>query len=78
MFLLLTDYLYVLSIVGNKYRKYSKIIPGIIIAFVVIIVLVLYLQTGNYHTLFMDFVQSNLFYVVPTFWVDEVSFDCLC
>lgn len=66
-FLLLTDYLYVLSIGDKKYRKYSKIIPGIIIAFVVIIVLVLYLQTGNYHTLFMDFVQSNLFYVVPIF-----------
>ena len=39
-FLLLTDYLYVLSIGDKKYRKYSKIIPGIIIAFVVIIVLV--------------------------------------
>lgn len=66
-FLLLTDYLYILSIGDQKYRKYSKIIPAIIIGFVVIVALILYIQTGNIQTLFMDFVQSDLFYVVPVF-----------
>lgn len=66
-FLLLTDYLYVLSIGDKKYQKYAKIIPAVIIGFVAIVILILYLQTGNYQTLFLDFVQSDLFYVVPIF-----------
>lgn len=66
-FLLLTDYLYILSIGDQKYQKFSKIIPAIIIGFVAIVVLILYIQTGNLQTLFMDFVQSDLFYVVPVF-----------
>ena len=67
LLLVLIDYLYVLSIGDQKYQKYAKIIPAIILGFVVVIVLVLYIQTGNLQTLFMDLVQSNLFYFVPVF-----------
>lgn len=67
IFLLLTDYLYVLSIGDQKYQKYSKIIPGVIVGFVAVVVLILFVQTGNLKTLFMDFVQSDLFYIVPVF-----------
>lgn len=67
IFLILTDYLYVLSIGDDRYRIYSKLIPSIIIGFVVIIIIVLYIQTGSYQTLFSDFVQSDIFYIVPVF-----------
>ena len=72
-FLLLTDYLYVLSIGDEKYRIYSKLIPAIIIAFVALIIIVIYIQTGNYKTLFIDFIKADLFYIVPVFgWMKLV------
>lgn len=72
-FLLLTDYLYVLSIGDEKYRIYSKLIPAMIIAFVALIIIVIYIQTGNYKTLFIDFIKADLFYIVPVFgWMKLV------
>ncbi|WP_294579431.1 putative ABC exporter domain-containing protein [uncultured Thomasclavelia sp.] len=72
-FSILNDYLYVLSIGDKKYRKYAKIIPGIIIGIVVLILGIVYLQTGNYKNLLMNFAQSDLFYFVPVFgWIKLV------
>lgn len=73
IFLILTDYIYVLSIGDDKYRIYSKLIPLIMVGFVVIIIIILYIQTGNYQTLFSDFIQSDIFYAVPVFgWLKLV------
>lgn len=52
---------------------YSKLIPAIIIAFVALIIIVIYIQTGNYKTLFIDFIKADLFYIVPVFgWMKLV------
>ncbi|OUQ09071.1 hypothetical protein B5E92_01440 [Erysipelatoclostridium sp. An15] len=69
-FLILSDYLYVLSIGDRKYRKYSKIIPAIIIILVLVVVGLVYLQTGDYNNLLLNLIKSDLFYVIPIFgWI---------
>ncbi len=69
-FMILDNYLYVLSIGDKKYRKYAKIIPLLIVLFIAVILLAVYLQTGNYENLLFNFVQSELFYVIPMFgWI---------
>lgn len=67
IFLVLVDYIYVLSIGNQKYKILSKIIVGAFVIILLIIILATYLQTGELKTLIFDFVQSPLFYYVPIF-----------
>ena len=67
IFLVLSDYLYVLSIGDKKYNILSKVIIGIFVFIVMMTLIMTYLQTGELKTLFIDFIQSPLFYFVPVF-----------
>lgn len=66
-FLILTDYLYVVSISDEKLKILPKVIIGIFIIAVFGVLIGTYLETGNTQTLLIDFVQSSLFYYVPVF-----------
>lgn len=66
-FLILTDYIYILSIGDKKYKILSKVIPGVFILSLFIILLLTYIQTGNIKSIMIDFIQSPLFYYVPIF-----------
>lgn len=67
MFLVLTDYVYVLSIGDEKYKILSKLIPAGFLIFILGILVMIYLQTGSIKTIMVDFIQSPLFYYVPVF-----------
>lgn len=70
-FLIFTDYLYILSITNEKYKKASRITIVVFVAIVLIIFLITLAQ--NHFVIrsgLMSFVESNLFYLVPIFgWV---------
>lgn len=66
-FLILTDYIYILSIGDRKYKVLSKLIPAIFIISIFIILGLTYIQTGQLKSIMVDFIQSPLFYYVPIF-----------
>lgn len=67
-FLMLCDYLYVLSITNKKYQNFSRIIVVVLITFVLILFILSLVQSQfEIATALMDFVESNLFYFVPMF-----------
>lgn len=67
IFLVFTDYTYVLSIGEKKYKKVTYMIVGLFALAVAVILFMTYLQTGHLQTLLLDFVESDLFYWVPVF-----------
>lgn len=66
-FLILTDYLYVVSISDEKLKILPKVIIGIFVIAVIGVLIGTYLENGSVKTLMVDFVQSSLFYYVPVF-----------
>lgn len=66
-FLILTDYLYVVSISDEKLKVLPKVIIGIFVIAMIGVLIGTYLETGSVQTLMIDFVQSSLFYYVPVF-----------
>ncbi|WP_028044365.1 putative ABC exporter domain-containing protein [Candidatus Stoquefichus massiliensis] len=67
IFLVLTDYLYVVSISDEKLKILPKVIIGVFIIAVMGVLIGTYLETGSLKTLMVDFIQSSLFYYVPVF-----------
>ena len=67
IFLVLTDYLYVVSISDEKLKILPKVIIGVFIVAVIGVLIGTYLETGRLTTLMVDFIQSSLFYYIPVF-----------
>lgn len=70
-FLILNDFIYILSITNKRYKHIAKIIMGIIIIFVLLIfILSLAQHQFDFVNGLMNFVENDLFYIVPMFgWV---------
>lgn len=67
-FLVLSDYLYVLSITNQKYKNVSRMIVGAFLGLVVIIFGITLLQSDfNLQNGLLNFLESPLFYIVPIF-----------
>lgn len=67
-FLILTDYLYVLSITNQKYKMLSRGIVFMLLGICLLIYLIAAIQNNfDLKTSFMEFVQSDLFYLIPLF-----------
>lgn len=67
-FLVLTDYLYILSITNQKYKNISRIVVVLLGVFVAIIFAITMIQSNfDIQNGLMNFVESSLFYLVPMF-----------
>ncbi|NBK97837.1 MAG: hypothetical protein EOM50_07425, partial [Erysipelotrichia bacterium] len=67
-FLMLTDYLYVLSITNAKYKMLSRVIAYAIVIACVLLFLFAFVQNDfQINSALSEFVQSNLFYLLPLF-----------
>lgn len=67
-FLVLTDYLYVLSITNQKYKNVSRMIVVVFLSLVVIIFGITLLQSDfDFQRGLLNFLESPLFYIVPIF-----------
>lgn len=67
-FLMLTDYLYVLSITNQKYKKLSRVVVFTLIGICILIFLIAAMQNNfELETSFLEFIQSDLFYLIPLF-----------
>lgn len=75
-FLNLTDYLYILSITNQKYRKLSKLVVVLLVASVLLVLLAhVYQQEFQFQLALSTFVESPMFYFVPFFgWVKMLLF----
>lgn len=67
-FLILTDYLYILSITNQKYKILSRVVAFSMIGVCIAIFLIAMMQNNfNINTALIEFVQSDIFYLVPLF-----------
>lgn len=67
----LTDFLYILAITNEKYKRLSQIIAGVMIVWILIIFVITFAMNHfELQNSLMSFAQSSLFYLVPVFgWV---------
>ncbi|MDF9825051.1 MFS family permease [Breznakia sp. PF5-3] len=73
-FFVFSDYLYLLSITNEKYKKSSYIIAGVFIG-IILLVFIINLAQNQFDVQngLMSFAESNLFYFVPIFgWVKMI------
>lgn len=67
-FMMLTDYLYILSISNPKYKRASQFVAIALLVLVLIIFAVFLMQNEfNFEGSLFAFVESDLFYIVPFF-----------
>lgn len=72
-FLILTDYVYLLSIGDKKYKKIPYFIFAVFAIFILAVLSMTYMQTGDIQTLFINFIDSSMFYIIPLFgWLKLV------